>query len=697
MSKHRLLLADDSVTIQKVVNLTFADEGIEVISVGDGNSAMEKFVEATPDLVMVDVNMPGVDGYRICEMIKQDEETRHVPVILLVGSFEPFDEDEARRVGANDYLTKPFQSIRQLVNKVTVLLNKSNGSELSGAPVVVNDSVQETPVQQNIEQFQSIETPVQAQTEETSEPLGDAGMDDEMIQTSQIGSLPVDDVQKLETNRDEFEPTAETGFEREADFAQTQPYTAEEFSKLTSTSSEDYQPPNSSQNYSAQRISAEERAISLENQMVSEFEPEFDETVSDFETKAQIIENSFNESSQSQPVWQEDVFIPEEIPQEKGFEIEQIDQITDDSANYYDTSQNDSVLEELYNAPEDTETAESIGSEFYSTPETADLPEISDSDYLNESFEDLNHASDTADSKSTREFQTETPVEAEQTSTPAYDFFATEIIEEKYADFNSEETVSEQPIYFEDQETSEQQQVNLENEPTVENEQQIPAELSFVDNHESEFKSETETDYPKSVTFSEPESYFSRENQAQAEQFADEEPTTPRVEILAPFPTTEEEISQAEETAETEESASAEQTPAEESSYLEETASIEKQSPAEEIISEDINSVQEQAKTPEFSPVAEDEKPLQVEQKDQSAQTPFNSLVSNKEKSEAVESVIVSEFARHSISLSSEAVETIASRIADKISEKIIQQLANDVVENLADLIVERMERKKLE
>jgi len=69
VSKRKLLLADDSVTIQKVVNLTFADEGIEVITVGDGDSAMQKFVEDKPDLVMADVNMPGLDGYRIVQCI----------------------------------------------------------------------------------------------------------------------------------------------------------------------------------------------------------------------------------------------------------------------------------------------------------------------------------------------------------------------------------------------------------------------------------------------------------------------------------------------------------------------------------------------------------------------------------------------------------------------------------------------------
>jgi DNA-binding response OmpR family regulator len=132
MSKRKLLLADDSITIQKVVNLTFADEGIEVIAVGDGDSAMRKFDDFIPDLVMADVNMPGMNGYEMCHIIKNNEETNQIPVILLVGSFEPFDEAEATRVGADDYLTKPFQSIRQLVNKVTDLLNKTKMTRRPG-------------------------------------------------------------------------------------------------------------------------------------------------------------------------------------------------------------------------------------------------------------------------------------------------------------------------------------------------------------------------------------------------------------------------------------------------------------------------------------------------------------------------------------------------------------------------------------
>lgn len=118
----KLLLADDSLAIQKVIDLTFTDEGMEVTTVGDGQHAWDSLVQLLPDVVLADVFLPGVDGYSLCERIKQNERFGSIPVILLVGSFEPFDEAEARRVGADDVVTKPFQSIRQLVSRVGSLL-----------------------------------------------------------------------------------------------------------------------------------------------------------------------------------------------------------------------------------------------------------------------------------------------------------------------------------------------------------------------------------------------------------------------------------------------------------------------------------------------------------------------------------------------------------------------------------------------
>jgi CheY-like chemotaxis protein len=122
LAGRKLLLADDSITIQKVVELTFADEGVGVVCVNNGKEAIERLEDFDADVVLADVFMPLVTGYELCEYIKQNEKLRQIPVMLLVGSFEPFDEAEARRVGADDTLTKPFQSIRRLIDKVGVLM-----------------------------------------------------------------------------------------------------------------------------------------------------------------------------------------------------------------------------------------------------------------------------------------------------------------------------------------------------------------------------------------------------------------------------------------------------------------------------------------------------------------------------------------------------------------------------------------------
>ena len=122
LAGRKLLLADDSVTIQKVIELTFADEGVRVVAFGNGDEAIAHLDEVAPDIVLADVFMPGKSGFEVCQHIKQNEKYKHIPVMLLVGSFEPFDEAEARRVGADDILTKPFQSIRRLIDRVGSLV-----------------------------------------------------------------------------------------------------------------------------------------------------------------------------------------------------------------------------------------------------------------------------------------------------------------------------------------------------------------------------------------------------------------------------------------------------------------------------------------------------------------------------------------------------------------------------------------------
>src|SRR5512137_835488 len=109
MSK-RLLLADDSITIQKVIQITFAHEDYELTITDNGDSAFARARELVPDLVLADVYMPGRNGYDLCAAIKQEPALQHIPVLLLAGSFEPFDEVKARAAGADDWIEKPFES-----------------------------------------------------------------------------------------------------------------------------------------------------------------------------------------------------------------------------------------------------------------------------------------------------------------------------------------------------------------------------------------------------------------------------------------------------------------------------------------------------------------------------------------------------------------------------------------------------------
>lgn len=117
----RILLADDSLTIQKVVELTFADSDYRLTCVSNGRLALEKVREQPPDLILADVVMPEKNGYEVCEEIKRDPATSSIPVVLLAGTFEPFDRERAKRLGCDAIVSKPFDS-RELYRKVESLV-----------------------------------------------------------------------------------------------------------------------------------------------------------------------------------------------------------------------------------------------------------------------------------------------------------------------------------------------------------------------------------------------------------------------------------------------------------------------------------------------------------------------------------------------------------------------------------------------
>jgi CheY-like chemotaxis protein len=118
---YTLLLADDSVTIQRVIELTFADEDVDVVAVSDGDQAIEHLESAPPDIVLADIGVPGRNGYEVALYIRQSPALSHIPVILLTGAFEPVDHIRATEAGCDSVLQKPFEP-QLLIGRVKELL-----------------------------------------------------------------------------------------------------------------------------------------------------------------------------------------------------------------------------------------------------------------------------------------------------------------------------------------------------------------------------------------------------------------------------------------------------------------------------------------------------------------------------------------------------------------------------------------------
>jgi CheY-like chemotaxis protein len=106
----KILLADDSVTAQNMGRRILSDAGYEVITVNNGSAALKKIAELVPDLIVLDVYMPGYGGLEVCQRLKESQATARIPVLLTVGKLEPFKVEEARRVRADAHIVKPFDS-----------------------------------------------------------------------------------------------------------------------------------------------------------------------------------------------------------------------------------------------------------------------------------------------------------------------------------------------------------------------------------------------------------------------------------------------------------------------------------------------------------------------------------------------------------------------------------------------------------
>jgi|Deesub1362A_J573_1020465.scaffolds.fasta_scaffold00890_12 CheY-like chemotaxis protein len=147
----KVLLADDSVTIQKVVELVLSEEGFEIKAVKNGEEALSAVYDFKPDIVLADIKMPGINGYELAEKIKSNPETKDIPVILLAGAFEPLDEERAKNSGANDSLVKPFES-EDLLNKINTLI----GTKKEEMPAEEEPVTEEVPAEEEILDIESL-------------------------------------------------------------------------------------------------------------------------------------------------------------------------------------------------------------------------------------------------------------------------------------------------------------------------------------------------------------------------------------------------------------------------------------------------------------------------------------------------------------------------------------------------------------
>lgn len=123
MERKRVLVVDDEIYIVHILEFTLTMEGYEVLTAADGEEALRRIQDDSPDLVVLDIMMPKMDGYEVLRRLRADEEFRHLPVILLSAKGRPIDRETGLEIGADDYIVKPF-SPRRLLEKIHDLLDR---------------------------------------------------------------------------------------------------------------------------------------------------------------------------------------------------------------------------------------------------------------------------------------------------------------------------------------------------------------------------------------------------------------------------------------------------------------------------------------------------------------------------------------------------------------------------------------------
>ncbi|RME33822.1 MAG: response regulator [Deltaproteobacteria bacterium] len=110
MERKKILIVEDEESLLKLESILLTSKGYDVRGVSNGNTALEVITEEPPDLVLLDIMLPEMDGFEVCRRIKENEKTRHIPVIMLTAKKSREDMARGEEVGADWYITKPFKS-----------------------------------------------------------------------------------------------------------------------------------------------------------------------------------------------------------------------------------------------------------------------------------------------------------------------------------------------------------------------------------------------------------------------------------------------------------------------------------------------------------------------------------------------------------------------------------------------------------
>lgn len=157
-----ILLADDSPTIRRLVTQTFADANFKIAEVSNGDAAIKRFEELKPDIVLTDIYMPGKNGYEVCSYVRSHQTLGSTPVILLVGAFDAFDEERAKKAGAAANITKPFEPGALIELVTSILPAEAAQAEAVTKPEDVAPEPESAPQAATEEDTQSLAAPAQA-------------------------------------------------------------------------------------------------------------------------------------------------------------------------------------------------------------------------------------------------------------------------------------------------------------------------------------------------------------------------------------------------------------------------------------------------------------------------------------------------------------------------------------------------------